>query len=115
VSGVRPRTPLWLAAILLGLLAVGDGCGRPLRTFPGDQDRFAAAFPHLALRRGVSFVHDGRMLTSAGGAKSYDVAIYLVDHLYGEQVARGVGGGLLIDWPPAPGSLAAFVAPARTD
>jgi hypothetical protein len=26
--------------------------------------------------------------------------MYLVDHLYGEGAAQGVGGGLLIDWPP---------------
>ena len=46
----------------------------------------------------VSFVHDGNLLTSAGGAKSYDVALYLVHHLYGEKVAKGIGRGLVIDW-----------------
>jgi len=40
-------------------------------TFPGDQDRFAATFPHIALERGVNFVHHRRMLTSGGGAKSH--------------------------------------------
>ena len=71
-----------------------------MTTFPGDQDRFSEMFPHLDLRRGISFVHDGPVLTSEGGAKSYDVAMYLMDHLYGEAVARGIGGGLLIPWPP---------------
>ncbi len=66
-------------------------------------------FPDLELRRGVSFVHDGRMLTSQGGAKSYDVAMHLVDHLYGADVARGVGRGLIIAWPPGPGTLSAVV------
>jgi transcriptional regulator GlxA family with amidase domain len=75
--------------------------GRRSTTFPGDQDRFAETFPELDLVRGVSFVHDGPTLTSQGGARSYDVAMYLVDHLYGEEVARGVGRGLVIDWPPA--------------
>ncbi len=74
---------------------------RRCTTFPGDQDRFAESYPELDLVRGVSFVHDGPVLTSEGGAKSYDVAMYLVDHLYGEQVAQGVGRGLIIDWPPA--------------
>ncbi|MEM6703489.1 MAG: DJ-1/PfpI family protein [Acidobacteriota bacterium] len=79
-------------------------------TFPGDQDRFAATFPKVDLRRGVSFVQDGRMLTSEGGAKSYDVAMYLVDHLYGLDTARGVAGGLIIDWPlPADQALVADV------
>ena len=46
-----------------------------------------------------SFVHDGKFFTSQGGAKSYDVAMYLVHLLYGEKVAAGVGRGLVIPWP----------------
>ncbi|MDH3744271.1 MAG: M14 family zinc carboxypeptidase [Acidobacteriota bacterium] len=68
-------------------------------TFPGDLDRYEEMFPDLDVRRGVSFVHDGKVLTSQGGARSYDVAMYLVDHLFGEQVALGVGRGMVIDWP----------------
>jgi transcriptional regulator GlxA family with amidase domain len=79
--------------------------GRSVTTFPGDQDRFAEMFPDLDLVRGVSFVHDGPVLTSVGGARSYDPALYLVDHLYGEAVARGVGRGLVLPWPPEPSAL----------
>ena len=86
--------------------------GRAVTTFPGDQDRFAEMFPTLDLRRGISFVHDGPMLTSEGGAKSYDPAMYLVHHLYGVDAARGVGGGLLIDWPPDPEAMPMLVAQA---
>jgi transcriptional regulator GlxA family with amidase domain len=78
-------------------------------TFPGDVDRYEQTFPALDVRRDVSFVHDGKTLTSQGGAKSYDVALYLVDYIWGEEVARGIGGGLIIPWPPAPGSLTAAV------
>ncbi len=78
-------------------------------TFPGDQDRFAEMFPHLDLHRGVSFVHDGKALTSEGGAKSFDVAMYLADHLYGEKAAQGIGRGLIIAWPPAAESMPALV------
>lgn len=91
------------------LAAAGLLDGRAVTTFPGDQDRFADTFPELDLRRGVSFVHDGKALTSEGGAKSYDVAMYLVDHLYGERVAQGVGGGLIIDWPPSAERMPALV------
>jgi putative intracellular protease/amidase len=83
--------------------------GRACTTFPGDQDRFAETFPELDLHRGVSFVHDGPALTSEGGAKSFDVAMYLVDHLYGEAAAKSIGGGLLIPWPPAPGTMTVHV------
>lgn len=78
-------------------------------TFPGDQDRFAEMFPELDLRRQVSFVHDGARITSQGGAKSYDPAMYLVDHLYGEKVAQGVGRGLIIAWPPSRETMTALV------
>ena len=89
------------------LAAAGLLDGRTCTTFPGDQERFAESFPELDLRRGVSFVHDGRILTSEGGARSFDVAMHLVDHIYGENVARGVGRGLIIAWPPD--ELAALV------
>ncbi len=74
--------------------------GRWSTTFPSDQDRYAEMFPTLDVKRGVSFVHDDKLLTSEGGAKSFDVAMYLIDHLYGVEVAKGVGRGLIIAWPP---------------
>lgn len=67
-------------------------------TFPSDIDQYQQMFPELKVHRDVSFVHDKNLLTSAGGAKSYDVALYLVHYLYGEKVAKGVGKGLVIDW-----------------
>jgi len=73
--------------------------GHVSTTFPGDLERYEDTFPDLDVRRDVSFVHDRSMLTSQGGAKSYDVAMYLVSYLYGEQVAQGVGRGMVIDWP----------------
>ena len=83
--------------------------GLAATTFPGDLDRFAEMFPGIDLRRGVSFVHDGKAITSAGGAQSFDAAMYLADLIYGEEAAQGIGRGLIIAWPPAPGSLKAVV------
>ena len=67
-------------------------------TFPGDIQRFKETFPKLTVHEDVSFVHDTRMITSAGGAKSYDPALYLVQLLYGKKAAEGIGKGLVIDW-----------------
>ena len=67
-------------------------------TFPTDIDRYKETFPHLDVKKEVSFVHDGKAITSAGGAKSYDPALYLVEYLYGQKAAIGVGKGLVIDW-----------------
>jgi transcriptional regulator GlxA family with amidase domain len=89
--------------------------GHSCTTFPGDYQSFAEAFPHLDIRVNASFVHDGRVLTSQGGARSYDVAMYLVDLIFGERVAKGVGGGLLIDWPWSESNRPAYVTDIGTD
>jgi len=67
-------------------------------TFPTDIAKFRDTFPHLDVYEDISFVHDGKAITSAGGAKSYDPSLYLVEFLYGKKVAEGVGRGLVIDW-----------------
>jgi transcriptional regulator GlxA family with amidase domain len=72
--------------------------GLEATTFPGDQDRFAAMFPAVKLQRGVVFVHDGKAVTSVGGARSYDPAMYLVERLYGNEARAKIGEGLVLDW-----------------
>jgi transcriptional regulator GlxA family with amidase domain len=72
--------------------------GQPATTFPSDQDRFGETFPKVKLIRDVSFVDAGKALTSVGGAKSFDVAFWLVERIYGVEAARGIGRGLVIDW-----------------
>lgn len=67
-------------------------------TFPSDIGRFKETFPSLTVHEGISFVHDRKAITSAGGAKSYDPALFLVEHLYGKKVADGIAKGLVIDW-----------------
>jgi transcriptional regulator GlxA family with amidase domain len=67
-------------------------------TFPGDIEKFKLAYPQLSVHESVSFVHDRKMITSSGGAKSYDPALYLVELLYGKSAADGIGKGLVIDW-----------------
>lgn len=67
-------------------------------TFPSDIGQFRETFPQLDVYENVSFVHDGKAITSSGGAKSYDPALYLVEFLYGKKAADGVAGGLVIDW-----------------
>lgn len=83
--------------------------GLEATTFPGDQDKFGEWFPAVKLRKEPLFVHDGKAITSAGGARSYEPALYLVERLYGAEAAQKIGQGLVIDWKlPA---LAHRVAP----
>ncbi len=67
-------------------------------TFPSDIDRMKTMFPNLDIRKNVLFVHDGKYITSAGGAKSFEAALYLCEFLYGKKVAQSLAGGLVIDW-----------------
>jgi transcriptional regulator GlxA family with amidase domain len=67
-------------------------------TFPSDVDKFRKKFPNLDIVDQVSFVRDGKMITSVGGAKSYDPAIYLVDLFYGKEAAIKTAEGLVIDY-----------------
>ena len=55
-------------------------------------------FPNLDIRKDVLFVHDGKYITSAGGAKSFEAALYLCEYLYGKDIAQSLAGGLVIDW-----------------
>ncbi len=72
--------------------------GKVSTTFPSDIDKMREMFPDLDIRKDVLFVHDGNTITSAGGAKSFEAALYLCEYLYGPEIARSLAKGLVIDW-----------------
>ena len=67
-------------------------------TFPADIAAYKKMFPQLHVADSVLFVHDGKYITSAGGAKSFEAALYLTELLYGKEIARSIARGLVIDW-----------------
>ncbi|MEM7201916.1 MAG: DJ-1/PfpI family protein [Planctomycetota bacterium] len=97
----RGRRAQWLLSVCDGAFLLAEAgllddvvC----TTFPADIPALRQRYPHLEVHEGLSFVVDGPAITGAGGAKSYDPAMYLVERLYGARVAEGVGKGLVIDW-----------------
>lgn len=80
------------------LAAAGLLDDRLCTTFPGDVRAFRLRYPGLTVVEGVSFVADRNAITGAGGALSYEPALYLVETIYGEKVAHGVGRGMALDW-----------------
>lgn len=78
--------------------ATGALNGKSATTFPSDRDKLAEMFPTIDVRRDVNFVVDGKFITSVGGARSYEPALYLVEHIYSVESARKVGKGLVLDW-----------------
>ncbi|MBL4606185.1 MAG: DJ-1/PfpI family protein, partial [Flavobacteriaceae bacterium] len=83
-------------AFVLAKAGVLDG--KVSTTFPSDIDKMRTMFPNLDIRKDVLVVHDGKYITSAGGAKSFEAALYLCEYLYGPEIARSLAGGLVIDW-----------------
>ena len=67
-------------------------------TFPSDIPPYKERFPQLSVKEDVYFVHDGPVITGAGGAKSFEPALYLCERLYGVKAAKGIAKGLVIDW-----------------
>lgn len=55
-------------------------------------------FPQLTVHEEVLFVHEGKYVTGAGGAKSFEPALYLCERLYGKLITDGKGKGLVIVW-----------------
>jgi len=73
-------------AFVLAKTGVLDG--HASTTFPSDVDAYRKMFPQLTVHQDVLFVHDGKFITSAGGAKSFEAALYLCEHLYGKAIAE---------------------------
>ncbi len=83
-------------AFMLAKSGILDGVAST--TFPGDIEKYKKMFPQLSVKDSVVFVHDGKFITSSGGAKSFDAALYLTEILYGDSIARSIAKGLVIDW-----------------
>ena len=67
-------------------------------TFPSDVEAMRNMFPKLDIRKDILFVHDGKYITSAGGAKSFEAALYLCQYLFVKAIAESLAYGLVIDW-----------------
>ena len=80
------------------LAAAGLLDGLEATTFPSDIDALEKAFPAIKLQREVTFVRHGKFVTSVGGEPSFEGALYICEALYGAKAARGIAGGLVIDW-----------------
>lgn len=79
------------------LAAAGLLDGRLAMTYPPDIDRLGEMFPEVRTRKGFRFVRDGKFITSAGGVASFESPLYLVRKLAGEDWAKRVARGLVID------------------
>jgi transcriptional regulator GlxA family with amidase domain len=95
------------------LAATGALDGRQATTFPVDRDAFAKMFPRIDVQRDVSWVWDGKYVTSAGGVQSFDAALAIVEKLYGRTAADGIGTGIVLDWEAERNHVRSLVVPEK--
>ncbi|MCX4977738.1 GlxA family transcriptional regulator [Streptomyces sp. NBC_00620] len=72
------------------LAAAGLLDGRRATTHWQVVDRFRSEYPQVDLDPDVLFVHDGRILTSAGAASGVDVCLHIVRTDHGSELANTV-------------------------
>jgi AraC family transcriptional activator FtrA len=93
------------------LAAAGVLDGRPATTHWQAADDLVAAFPAVQVDPCVLYVDDGQVLTSAGAAASFDLALHVVRLDHGAEVANAVARGLVIP-PHRDGGQAQYVSAA---
>lgn len=106
----------WLLSLCDGAFVLAQAGlldGLEVTTFPADRSRLREMFPQLDVLDDASFVHDGRAITSVGGAPSFEASLYLTEVLYGPEKARGIARGLVIDWDRS--RISHRVVPTRPD
>ncbi|MER6629484.1 helix-turn-helix domain-containing protein [Streptomyces sp. NPDC000987] len=84
------------AAFLLAAAGLLDG--RKATTHWQLAGLFRRRYPHIDLDPDVLFVHDGRVLTSAGAASGVDVCLHVVRSDHGSELANSVARNCVV--PP---------------
>lgn len=79
-------TSVCTGAFLLAEAGLLDG--RPATTHWEDADDFEAGYPRVEVRRGVRFVDDGVIVTSAGISAGIEMSLHVVGRLLGDEWAR---------------------------
>lgn len=73
---------------------------RAVTTHWGSVDRLRRDFPELDVRENSRWVEAGDVITSAGVSAGIDMALHIVERLYGVEVAAATARGMEYDhWP----------------
>lgn len=92
----RSRRVASICTAAFALAAAGLLDGRTTTTHWKFASTLEATFPDVVVERDAIFVHDGRFHSSAGVAAGIDLALALLEHDYGSDVARSVAQLLLV-------------------
>jgi transcriptional regulator GlxA family with amidase domain len=98
--GLRARYRVGLGEGVYVLARAGLLDDRDCTTVPAGIQRLRALSHErgITVHEGVSFAHDGPVVTSVGGVKSYEALLYLCDILYGRDAAEQLAARLVLWW-----------------
>ena len=97
-AAIRRVTSVGLGAFLLGGVGLLDG--RRATTHWRQAEKLARTFPAARVEPDRTYVRDGRVWTSAGGAAGVDLALALIEQDHGRAHAREVARRFAVDWFP---------------
>lgn len=66
----------------------------------GRKERFANLAPKTTVIRGVRYVDNGKVITSAGVQAGMDMALHVVARLLGDEAAGETARYIEYDWQP---------------
>lgn len=85
-------------AFLLATAGLLDG--REATSHWEDVDELERRFPQISVRRGLRWVDEGRIVTSAGISAGIDMSLHLVRRHEGEELAKATAHQMEYDWRP---------------
>jgi transcriptional regulator GlxA family with amidase domain len=85
-------------SLVLGAAGLLDGLRAT--THYGSYDELAAAAPNTEVVRGVRYVDNGRIITSAGVQAGMDMALHIVARLNGAEIAHQTAHYIEYQWTP---------------
>jgi transcriptional regulator GlxA family with amidase domain len=85
-------------ALVLGAVGLLDGL--QATTHYGSYDLLAEVAPQTTVIRGVRYVDNGKVITSAGVQAGMDMALHVVARLLGNEVARETAHYIEYEWEP---------------
>lgn len=106
----RTRRLVSICTGSFALAAAGVLSGRRATTHWRAAERLARAYPDVQVQVDALFVEDGGVFTSAGVSAGMDLALALVEHDYGPDLARTVARSLVM-FMQRPGGQSQFSAP----
>jgi transcriptional regulator GlxA family with amidase domain len=104
IAGQRRYVPLTLSICTgaLILAAAGQLDGRPVVTHWEDEAELARRWPTLNVHKGVRWIDDGDLVTSAGISAGIDASLHVVDRLFGRPLADRTARQMDYDWKDTP-------------